>query len=356
MRNTKIVPANSVFNFDIPKILGKPLEEIDAIIQDKEKQINKIIIPKKDGSPRHVIAPGKDLKYIQKSIYWKLFRRYKAHDAAHGFISKRGIATNADLHVGAKSVGKIDISDFFDSISTKHLTNCLFGNRHVCRHCKHYTRMLDGLCNPSLYKNKTENFKYKCEEMKAVLIPNYCENTGYESLFKRVIELCTYNGFAAQGFPTSPVIANIVMRGFDTSMSEYCVDKNIAYTRYADDLAFSSKELDKDELRKIVLKKVYRLLWAFGFSANRKKTIFKNRSGRMKVCGVIINVKKNVQRSQVRLFRSKVHHFITKFPERATKKRLRELKGYASFVMSINRDKGEQYMNKLLAFEKVKFN
>ena len=116
MRNTKIVPANSVFNFDIPKILGKPLEEIDAIIQDKEKQINKIIIPKKDGSPRHVIAPGKDLKYIQKSIYWKLFRRYKAHDAAHGFIAKRGIATNADLHVGAKSIGKIDISDFFDSI------------------------------------------------------------------------------------------------------------------------------------------------------------------------------------------------------------------------------------------------
>jgi len=342
-------------NFNFQKIFNKPVEEIDEIIKNKDRNIEKFTIPKKDGSKRNVIAPSKDLKYIQKSLYWRLFRRYKANDAAHGFVSKRGISTNAEPHVGAKSMGKIDISNFFDSISTDHLKNCLFGNQHVCRYCKHYERMMDGLCNPSIYKNKEIDYKYKCDELKAIFIPNYCEITGYNSLFTRVIEICTYNGYCAQGFPTSPIIANIVLRGFDQTMSGHCNDNNIAYTRYADDLAFSSKELSKEELKKIIIKKAYQQLFAYGFQPNKKKTMFKSNAGRMKVCGVVTNVKKNVQRSVVHTFRAKCHNFIIRFPEKATKKRLRELKGWASFLMSINPDKGRYYMDKLTCFEKTRF-
>jgi len=337
------------------KILGKPLEEVDKIIKEKESHINRITIPKKDGSPRHVVAPGRDLKYVQKSLYWKFFRRYKPHEAAHGFVAKRGISTNADWHVGAMSLGKIDIKNFFDSISEDHLKNCLFGNKHICRYCKHYERMLDGLCDPSLYKNKTTDFKFKCDEIKAVYIPNYCEEVGYDSLFKRVIELCTYNGYTAQGFPSSPVIANIVLRGFDQTMEAYCYDNQVTYTRYADDLAFSSMKHTKEELRKIVMQKVYRQLYGYGFEANKKKTIFKSRTGRLKICSVVVNEKKNVQRSVMHKFRAKVHNFIVKFPEKATKTRLRSLKGFASFIMSINYDKGSYYMRKLLDFEAQNF-
>jgi hypothetical protein len=42
-------------------------------------------------------------------------------------------------------------------------------------------------------------------------------------------------------------------------------------------------------------------------------------------------------------------------PEKTTKGRIRRLKGWASFLMSINHDKGKYYMDKLLAFEKAKF-
>lgn len=337
------------------KIFGKPLKEVDKIIEEKEKNINRITIPKKDGTPRHVVAPGRDLKYIQKSLYWRFFRRYKPHDAAHGFVAKRGISTNANAHIGALSVGKIDVSNFFDSISEGHLKNCLFGNQHICRYCKHYERMMDGLCHPSLYKNKEKDFKYKCDEMKAVFIPDYCEEVGYNSLFKRVIEVCTYNGFTAQGFPTSPIIANIVLRGFDTTMHNYCSELGINYTRYADDLAFSSMTHSKEELKKAVMQKAYRQLWGYKFKANKKKTVFKSRSGRLKICGVVVNEKKNVQRSVVHKFRAKVHHATVKFPEKTTKTRIRQLKGWASFLMSINHDKGKVYMDKLLKFEAEKF-
>jgi len=350
-------------NFDIETLLGKPVSVVDKIIEKKQDHIHNMEIPKKDGSVRQITSPSPGLKYMQRSIGWKLFRRYRPHAAAHGFVAKKGISTNADKHVGAKSLGKMDISDFFQSISEKHLKNVLFGNKNICRYCKHYERMLEGRCNPSLYKNKEDASLPKeerkltnvCEEIKAIFIPDYCEKTGYQSLFKRVIEICTNKGFAAQGFPTSPSLANIVLRGFDKQISEYCDENDIAYTRYADDLTFSSKTLEKEQLRNIIQKKVIRQLWAYGFEPNKKKTSFKGRAGRLRVCGVVVNEKKNVQRSVVRLFRAKVHNATKKYAERTTKSRLRQLKGFASFVMSINRRQGEKYMNQLIAFEKSKF-
>lgn len=331
--------------------MGSSIESIDAIITNKKDHVNKLKIPKKDGTLRSLLAPSVELKYIQKSVYYQLFKRYRANDAAHGFVANRGIVTNAEPHVGAKSLGKIDISSFFDSIGVEHLMNCLFGNKQVCRMCNKYERMLDGKCNPSIYHNRSKSFDHGCEELKAVYIPEYCAATGYESLFKRVIEVCTFNGFAAQGFPTSPVLANIVMRGFDISMTKHCEEHGIVYTRYADDLSFSSKVLSKNELRDSVKDKAYSLLWAYGFKPNIKKTKWKQNYGMLKVCGVVVNVKTSVQKFVLKRFRAQVHHATVKFASTTTPSRIRQLKGYASFVMSIDKAKGEKYMKQLTDFE-----
>lgn len=342
-------------NFDFKFMLGKDSDEIDKIIQNKEQHLKRFEIPKKDGSKREIIAPDSDLKYLQKMIYYKFLKRYSYNDAANGFIHKRSIVTNAIPHVGAKSVGKIDISKFFDSISEEHLKNCLFGNKNICRFCNKYPRMLDGKCDPSLYKNKLKDYEFKCEEIKAVFLPDYCEQTGYISLFKRIIDICTYNGFTAQGFPTSPMLANIVMRGFDQSMSDYCKSNNISYTRYADDLAFSSNTLTSQELMEKTQKKAYSLLWAYNFKANRKKTKYRSNGTRLKICGIVVNKKLSVQKRLIKIFRAKVHHAINKFPDRTTKSRLRSLKGWASYLMSVDKDKGKKYMDQIIEFEKIKF-
>jgi len=343
-------------NFNLKEIFGnKSIEEIDNIINSKKSHIRKIKIPKRDGTKRQIIAPSGPLKYLQKAIYWKILMRYRPSAASHGFVRGRSIKTNANPHVGCSSIGKIDIKSFFDTISENHLKNCLFGNKNICRMCRHYERMRNGLCNPSLYHNKTQNFKYKCEEIKAVFIPDYCEQTGYQSLFKRVIELCTLEGFTAQGFPTSPMLANIVLRGFDKTMIEFCKENDIVYTRYADDLAFSSKTLNRQELKDLIQKKVYRLLWAYGFKPNYKKTTWRTKGGCMKVCGVVVNVKTSVKRRDVRIFRAKVHHATVKDKRHTTKAQLRSLKGWASYLMAIDPDKGKKYMTQLLEFEKSRF-
>jgi len=75
----------------------------------------------------------------------------------------------------------------------------------------------------------------------------------------------------------------------------------------------------------------------------------------MKICGIVVNVKKSIQRSEVKLFRAKVHHATIKHANQTTRKKIRELKGWASFLMSVDHNKGKKYMNQLLEFEKSKF-
>ena len=183
---------------------------------------------------------------------------------------------------------------------------------------------------------------------------DYCEKTGYQSLFQRIIQLCTYKECTAQGFPTSPYLANIVLKGFDNRMVEIASESNTVYSRYADDLTFSSKALDKEGLKGLFKQKAYRLLWAFGFAPNKKKTYWKD-VGRFKICGVVVNEKMNLMRRVVRLFRAKVHHAIVKHKERTTKAHIRKLKGWASYLMSINKSKGQKYMEELKSFENEKW-
>jgi RNA-directed DNA polymerase len=342
-------------NFNFVEVFGRAQEEVDEILAEKEQHVRTIEIPKRNGGKRKIVAPDHRLKYILKSIYWKMLRRYKPAESAHGFVTKRGIVTNAQLHVGCEAMGKIDIKSFFDTIGVQHLQNCLFGNKNVCRFCRHFERMQDGKCHPSLYKNKQEKFEYGCEEIKAVFVPGYCEQTGYQSLFTRVIDLCTINGFTVQGYPTSPTLANIVMRGFDRTMEEHCKEHGITYSRYADDLAFSSMTHTKQELMELTKTKAYRLLWAYGFKPNIKKTRYKSKHGRMRICGVVVNVKTSIQRSRVKLFRAQVHHATVKFPDKTTRADIRRLKGWAAYLSSVDRGKGQKYMAQLVAFEQHKF-
>ena len=339
-------------NFNLEQLFGKPLEEVDKIINDMDSNVSEFKIPKRTGGRRTITSASKALKYIQKSIHWKILKRYKCHDDCHGFVNNKGIVTNARVHIGAKSIGKIDIKDFFGSITEEHLKNILFGNKLICKYCKNYMDMAAGACNPSIYHNRNKEYSLKCEELKAVYIPNYCETTGYQSLFKRIIKLCTYKGKAVQGFPTSPSFSNLVLRGFDKSVSEHCKENDIVYSRYADDMTFSSKVKTPKELESIVKKFVYNHLKAYNFQPNYKKTKWKSKGGRMTTCGIVVNEKTNLHRKKVMHFRSAVHHATVIDAHKTTKAEIRKLKGWCAYFMSVNPQRAQKYMDKLIAFEK----
>ena len=344
-------------NFNLAEIFGQPVEKVDTIIQNLPSHVRQIEIPQKNGTVRSVLAPDGTLKYIQKAIYWRIFRRYHAIENVHGFIGNRGVITNARNHVGAKSLGTIVIKSLCDSISEKHLKIFLFGNKNICRYCRYYEYMLEGKCHPSLSCNKNKNYPHTCEEIKAVHVFDYCDKTGYQSLLTRIIGLCIYNGYTAQGFPTTPIMANIVLRDFDKTMAAFCANYGITYTRYADELCFSSRFHNKWQLRELIQKKAYRLLGENGFIPNKNKTNWKSHFGRLKVCGIVVNEKLSIQKSVVNKFRAEVFNATSplKNAARTTMADIRRMKGFASYLMSVDRKKGEKYMNILKAFEEQKF-
>lgn len=77
-------------------------------------------------------------------------------------------------------------------------------------------------------------------------------------------DIVTYNKILVAGFNTSPIIANIVCSKMDKELSAICKDRNINYTRYADDLSFSSEDnIELDPLEEIITK--------YGFTLNTEK-------------------------------------------------------------------------------------
>ena len=327
------------------------MEELDDIIQNQEKHVKEFDVPKRKGGKRHIIAPTARYKFILKGINWRILNAYKTHEAAHGFVKSRGVVTNAVQHVGTNAVGSIDLSNFFDTVSEEHLKNVLFGNKRICKLCKNFKGMCEGKCSPSLYKNRDNNYAHKCEEILASYVPNYEEKTGYQSLFKKFMSVAIYKDHTPQGFPTSPTLANIALRGMDKMIAEQCEEKGILYTRYADDLSFSTTDNDKIWLKDNTLGMATSIVRAFKFEVNKRKTKYTGRGGRMMVCGAVVNDKLSLPKWRVKKFRAEVHHATVKDVGNTTKTKIKELKGFASWLMSLNPVIGNRYMSQLIEFE-----
>ena len=108
-----------------------------------------------------------------------------------------------------------------------------------------------------------------------------------------------------QGAPTSPAISNIVCFEMDNIFSGLAIRNKAVYTRYADDLTFSSDE--NERLNKIIpiIKDV---LKKYNLKANERKIHVNRRSGRMSVTGLVVNDKVSYGRGRLRILRAALHN------------------------------------------------
>lgn len=134
------------------------------------------------------------LKSIHKVLYKYLNEIYEAPECVHGFVPGRSTKTNAAEHLGKKKVFKVDIHEFFDSIREHTITEAFHG-------------------------------------------------LGCRSYFAaHLAKITTINGGLAQGFNTSPVLANVVFKPMDEQLNLICSQYHCKYTRYADDITISSDD------------------------------------------------------------------------------------------------------------------
>ncbi|MDZ4298935.1 MAG: reverse transcriptase domain-containing protein, partial [Moraxellaceae bacterium] len=181
---------------DLAYLLGTSLAKLSYVIYGikVEKLYHKFEVPKKNGGVRIINAPDPQLKILQARLKNILESIYRPHPAATAFIRERGIVFNARKHVKKQVVFNIDLKDFYHQIN--------FGR-------------VRGLLISPPYSLKKET---------ATLIAGLC---------------CTDN-VLPQGAPTSPIVSNMICRRLDRELSLLAKNNYFYYTRYADDITFSS--------------------------------------------------------------------------------------------------------------------
>ena len=111
---------------DLAKALGLSIPRLRLLTYHREADTGTnyytFTIPKRDGTPRTLRAPKPDLKAAQRWMLRNVAERLPVHSAAHGFLPERSIVTNALVHAGAEVIVKLDLRDFFPTISYKRVT------------------------------------------------------------------------------------------------------------------------------------------------------------------------------------------------------------------------------------------
>ena len=126
-----------------------------------------------------------------------------------------------------------------------------------------------------------------------------------------VANFCCLKGYLPQGAPTSPIITNIICQRLDRKLGSLSNAYDLAYTRYADDLTFSSNYMAFKE--KIVVK-IVQIINAEGFEINKTKTRLNGKNNCQDVTGIVTNEKINVNRKYIRSLRAMIHNFKTNKP------------------------------------------
>ncbi|MEY8354818.1 reverse transcriptase family protein [Lachnospiraceae bacterium 54-53] len=227
-----------------------------AVSNHAERHYHPVRIPKRDGTARSLLVPDGLLKGIQKNILHNILDGYGVSDSATAYHKGAGAVPNARAHLGKNVVVKLDIKDFFGSISFPMVHAGAFSRRHF---------------PPAVGTMLTS--------------------------------LCCCSEYLPQGAPTSPMISNLVMKNFDEYMKEWCRNRGISYTRYCDDMTFSGAFEPGT-----VIRKVSGFLKAMGFELNREKTRILYGNGRQAVTGIVVNEKLQVSKDYRRKLRQEVHY------------------------------------------------
>lgn len=231
-------------------------------------------IPKKSGDYRSISAPTGNLKWMQICLNEIFKALYTPSRYATGFAEGRSIVDNASVHTNQNYVFNIDLEDFFPSVKQswvwKRLQKAPFNfNREVAS-------VMAGLCSIKISLQADQDGK---------TIEHYC---------------------LPQGAPTSPLLTNAVCDTLDRRLGGLARRFGLHYSRYADDITFSSMHnvyKEGGEFRK----ELERIILGQDFRINSKKTRLNHRSERQEVTGLTVSDRVNVTHRYVKDLRAILH-------------------------------------------------
>lgn len=292
-----------VNQFGVPKI--ETVDELYEVLSLKgvQRDAYRVFNIYNEEKIRRILAPSKKLKERQKWILRNILSKIELNDCVHGFVKGRSIVTNAKCHVRKKEILCLDISDFFPSIKLKEVVRVF-------------------------------------------------KQLGYiEEVAEELGNLCTFEGVLPQGAPTSPTLSNAIFTIVDEKLIGYSKKNNLVYTRYADDITFSTN-MSKIERH---TEPIINIINEYGYSINVDKTHIMKDNYRKMVTGLVVNESVKIPKKFKKYFKQEIY-YCKKYGVsqhlhaigRDSAVNFKEyMYGKAYFIKMVERDLGEYYLKQL---------
>jgi RNA-directed DNA polymerase len=271
---------------------GIPQNLLSLIVRSADHRYKSYTIPKASGGVRLIQHPARELKFLQRWVVSGIFKYAPIHSAATAYRRNASIRNNATIHVSGRFFLKIDFENFFASIRFADVK--------------------------SLLEKVSPNLPFLLSEEDIDV----------------VAKLVTRRGELTIGAPSSPIISNAIMYDFDDHMSHLATRWSSVYSRYADDIVFSTssprvlENLLKDVRQHLDVQSSPKL------RINEKKVAFLSKKRRVRITGLVVDCRHDISigRAAKRKLKALIHRFVLGKLDLPTTS---YLKGYLGYVMSV---------------------
>lgn len=255
--------------------VGMQSDFINNLIQSRDSQYTFSLLQKKDkkSAPREIMAPKEELKYLQRWININILQKAKFNEHIQGFVPGTSTYSNAIIHKGAKYLLKIDLLKFFDCIDEFQVYKIFRSFGYI----KNLSWDLAKICTARHRESYWNSFS------------QHESNILEEHIKKDPAVL-------PQGAPTSPLLANLAASRMDMRLSNLTSKLNLNYSRYADDLCFSTnnkKDLPFLNILKLIIEDE-------GFFINEKKIHYCKAGTKQYVTGLTITNEISINKNKRR--------------------------------------------------------
>jgi hypothetical protein len=293
-------------------------------------------VAKSSGARRLIEAPKPRLKQLQRRLLDDIVAHIPPHEAAHGFRAGRSVTSFVAPHVGRTIVLKMDLRDFFVSITSTRVMAIY----RTAGYPERVARLLTGLCTNTVPR-------LVWDLAGPLQIDPSRSPTGWQA--RRLYR----QPHLPQGAPTSPALANLTAHRLDARLAGLAAAAEASYTRYADDLVFSGGDSLARSIGRFPTH-VAAIALEEGFAIQHRKTRIMRQGARQRAAGVVINQKMNISRDDYDVLKAVLCNCVRHGPGEQNRGGVADfrahLAGRVAYAGRLNPARGEKLMR---LFERI---
>ncbi len=276
--------------------LALSIPYILKIASSASHRYKKYEIPKRTSGMRTIYHPARELKLVQRWLLRNVLVSLPVHPAATAYQQNSTIKRNAEAHAANNYLLRVDFQDFFPSLRGTDVIDVLLPNR-------------DRLANQPVSDLDVD-------------------------FIRRIV--CRFDALTI-GAPTSPILSNAIMFDFDATWRRNAEAIGVVYTRYADDLYFSTSEPNVLSGLLTNLREHLKASSRPNLKINEAKTAFSSRKWRRLATGLVLTDDRRVSlgRHKKRMLKALVWR-LTRHELNA--EQLASLRGWISYAVSVEPD------------------